>query len=39
MELKILSFGFDVNEEAQRKHMKSKDTSISEEITTRINVN
>ena len=38
--VKILSFGFDVDEETQRKRMKSRDTSISEEeITTRINVN
>ena len=37
--VKILSFGFDVDEETQRKHMKSRDTSISEEeITTCINV-
>ena len=36
----ILSFGFDVDEETQRKRMKSRDTSIGEEeITTRINVN
>ncbi len=38
--VKILSFGFDVDEETQRKRMKSRDTSISEEeITTCINVN
>ena len=38
--IKILSFGFDVDEETQCKHMKSRDTSIrKEEITTRINVN
>ena len=38
--VKILSFGFDVDEETQCKRMKSRDTSISEEeITTRINVN
>lgn len=38
--VKILSFGFDVDEETQRKRMKSRDASISEEeITTRINVN
>ncbi len=38
--VKILSFGFDVDEETQRRRMKSRDTSISEEeITTRINVN
>ena len=38
--VKILSFGFDVDEETQRKCMKSRDTSISEEeITTRINSN
>ena len=29
--VKILSFGFDVDEETQRKRMKSRDTSISEE--------
>ena len=33
--IKILSFSFDVDEETQRKCMKSRDTSISEEeITT-----
>ena len=38
--VKILSFGFDVDEETQCKRMKSRDTSISEEeITTPINVN
>ena len=38
--VKILSFVFDVYEETQRKRMKSRDTSISEEeITTHINVN
>ena len=38
--VKILSFSFDVDEETQRKRMKSRDTIISEEeITTRINVN
>ena len=37
--LKILSFGFDVDE-TQCKRMKSRDTSMSEEeITTCINVN
>ena len=29
--VKILSFGFDVDEETQCKRMKSRDTSISEE--------
>ena len=38
--IKILSFGFNVDEETQCKRMKSRDTSIrEEEITTRINVN
>ena len=38
--VKILSFGFDVVDETQCKHMKSRDTSINEEqITTRINAN
>uniref|UniRef100_UPI00358E828D guanylate kinase-like n=1 Tax=Myxine glutinosa TaxID=7769 RepID=UPI00358E828D len=38
--VKILSFGFDVDEETQRQCMKSRDTGISEEeMTTRINVN
>ena len=35
--VKILSFGFDVNDETQRKFMKSRDSGISED-TTRINV-
>ena len=36
--IKILSFGFDVDEETPCKLMKSRDTSVSEEeITTRIN--
>ena len=36
--VKILSFGFDVDEETQRKRLKSWDANISEEeITTPIN--
>ena len=37
--VKILSFGFDIDEESQRKCMQSRDTSISEEeITSHVKV-